>query len=168
LVLPVKVSHPENPDLADLRRRPNPDQAATGAPGALMTTTFAQLGVPEQIGAALSRRGITDPFEIQAATIADTFAGRDVCGRAPTGSGKTLAFGIPLVATVERGTPRRPRALVLVPTRELADQIYTELSTFSGPTRIGVVYGGVGYGPQTRALRSGIDVLVAAPGVSRT
>ena len=65
-----------------------------------MSTTFAHLGVPERICSALARQGITEPFEIQAATIADAMAGRDVCGRAPTGSGKTLAFGIPLVAGV--------------------------------------------------------------------
>ena len=129
-----------------------------------MSTTFAHLGVPERICSALARQGITEPFEIQAATIADAMAGRDVCGRAPTGSGKTLAFGIPLVAGVNRAEPRRPRALVLAPTRELAEQISTELRTFAGPVRIGIVYGGVGYGPQLKALRSGVDILVACPG----
>ena len=129
-----------------------------------MSTTFAHLGVPERICSALARQGITEPFEIQAATIADAMAGRDVCGRAPTGSGKTLAFGIPLVAGVNRAEPRRPRALVLAPTRELAEQISTELRTFAGPVRIDVVYGGVGYGPQLKALRSGVDILVACPG----
>ena len=91
-------------------------------------------------------------------------AGRDVCGRAPTGSGKTLAFGIPLVAGVEKAKPRQPRALVLAPTRELAEQISTELRTFAGKVKIGVVYGGVGYGPQLNALRNGVDILVACPG----
>ena len=83
-----------------------------------MPPTFAQLGVPEPISRSLAARGITDPFAIQAATIADALAGRDICGRAPTGSGKTLAFGIPLVASVDRAEPRRPRGLVLAPTRE--------------------------------------------------
>ncbi|MDH3756052.1 MAG: DEAD/DEAH box helicase, partial [Acidimicrobiia bacterium] len=129
-----------------------------------MSPTFAQLGVPESICGALARRGITEPFEIQAATIADTLAGRDVCGRAPTGSGKTLAFGIPLVVGAERAQPKRPGALVLAPTRELADQIHTELKSFAGPVRVGVVYGGVGYGPQFKALRQGVDILVACPG----
>jgi superfamily II DNA/RNA helicase len=129
-----------------------------------MTTTFAQLGVPEPIRAALAERGITEPFEIQAATMGDILAGRDVCGRAPTGSGKTLAFGIPLVANIERARPGAPRGLVLAPTRELADQIATELATFAGDVRIGVVYGGVGYGAQRSALRRGVDVLVACPG----
>jgi superfamily II DNA/RNA helicase len=129
-----------------------------------MPPTFAQLGVSSSIVDALARRGITEPFEIQAATIADALAGRDVCGRAPTGSGKTLAFGIPLVATVDRAQPRRPRALVLAPTRELAEQITTELRSFAGDVRIAAVYGGVGYGPQINALRKGVDVLVACPG----
>ncbi len=129
-----------------------------------MSPTFSDLGVPDRICEALERRGITEPFEIQATTIADAMAGRDVCGRAPTGSGKTLAFGIPLVAGVEKAKPRQPRALVLAPTRELAEQISTELRTFAGKVKIGVVYGGVGYGPQLNALRNGVDILVACPG----
>lgn len=136
-----------------------------------MSTTparsFAQLGVPAFICEALERRGITMPFAIQAATVADGLAGRDVLGRAPTGSGKTLAFGVPLVANVSelgRSEPRRPAALVLAPTRELADQITAELRTFSGRLRIDAVYGGVGYGAQVTALRRGIDILVACPG----
>ncbi len=129
-----------------------------------MTTTFAQLGIPDAICDALADRGITEPFEIQAATIADALDGRDVLGRAPTGSGKTLAFGIPLVATVDRARPKHPTALVLAPTRELADQINAELSSFSGNVRVGVVYGGVGYGPQLKLLQRGVDILVACPG----
>jgi superfamily II DNA/RNA helicase len=130
----------------------------------MSSSTFAELGVPSSICHALDARGITSPFAIQAATIADAMAGRDVCGRAPTGSGKTLAFGIPLVASVGRADPRRPRALVLAPTRELAEQIRTDLRTFAGKVRVGVVYGGVGYGPQLKALRDGVDILVACPG----
>jgi superfamily II DNA/RNA helicase len=129
-----------------------------------MSPTFAQLGVPDAVCESLARRGITEPFPIQAATVADALAGRDVCGRAPTGSGKTLAFGIPLVTTVERGTPGRPRALVLAPTRELADQIAVELRHLSNDVRVAVAYGGVGYGPQLKALRRGVDILVACPG----
>jgi superfamily II DNA/RNA helicase len=129
-----------------------------------MSTTFAQLGVPDSITRALEARGIIEPFAIQAATITDALDGRDICGRAPTGSGKTLAFGIPLVATVERAEPRRPRALVLAPTRELAEQICIELRTFAGKVRIGAIYGGVGYGPQLKALRDGVEILVACPG----
>ena len=130
----------------------------------MSSVTFAQLGVPASIVTAIARRGIHTPFEIQAAAIADGLAGRDVCGRAPTGSGKTLAFGIPLVVGVGRAEPKRPRALVLAPTRELAEQIAAEIRTFAGPVRVGVVYGGVGYGRQFDALRQGIDILVACPG----
>ena len=130
----------------------------------MSSQTFADLGVPYSICDALNAQGITSPFAIQAVTIADALAGRDVCGRAPTGSGKTLAFGIPLVLSVGRAEPRRPRALVLAPTRELAEQIRTDLRTFAGKVRVGVVYGGVGYGPQLKALRDGIDILVACPG----
>jgi superfamily II DNA/RNA helicase len=129
-----------------------------------MSLSFAQLGVPDSIVTSLASRGITRPFDIQAAAIADGLAGRDVCGRAPTGSGKTLAFGIPLVVGIGRAEPRRPRALVLAPTRELAEQIGTEIRTFAGSVRIGIVYGGVGYGPQLNALKKGIDILVACPG----
>ena len=130
----------------------------------MSSLTFAQLGVPASIITAIARRGITSPFEIQAAAIADGLAGRDVCGRAPTGSGKTLAFGIPLVVGAGRAEPKRPRALVLAPTRELAEQIAAEIRTFAGPVRVGVVYGGVGYGRQFEALRRGVDILVACPG----
>jgi superfamily II DNA/RNA helicase len=129
-----------------------------------MSTTFARLGVPNSICRALERAGIQQPFEIQAATIADALDGRDICGRAPTGSGKTLAFGIPLVANAGRAEAGRPRALVLSPTRELADQIASDLRTFAGDVRVGVVYGGVGYGPQLQRLRRGVDILVACPG----
>ncbi len=129
-----------------------------------MPPTFAQLGVPQFICRALERRGITDAFEIQAATVSDALDGRDVCGRAPTGSGKTLAFGIPLVANGHQAESGRPRALVLAPTRELAEQITTEIRSFAGSMRVAAVYGGVGYGPQVKALRQGADILVACPG----
>ncbi len=129
-----------------------------------MSTTFAQLGVPESICRALQRGGIHEPFEIQAAAMADALAGRDICGRAPTGSGKTLAFGIPLVVNAGHARSKRPTALVLSPTRELAEQIATDLRTFAGDVRVGVVYGGVGYGPQLKCLRDGVEILVACPG----
>lgn len=129
-----------------------------------MSLTFAQLGVPEPICRALARGGINTPFQIQAAVITDALQGRDICGRAPTGSGKTLAFGIPLVVNVGRAKPGRPRALVLAPTRELTDQIASDLRSFAGQVRVGVVYGGVGYGAQIKRLRRGVDILVACPG----
>ncbi|WP_419850855.1 DEAD/DEAH box helicase [Candidatus Poriferisocius sp.] len=129
-----------------------------------MPPTFAQLGVPESICRALERNGIHKPFEIQAAVIADAMEGRDICGRAPTGSGKTLAFGIPLVANTAQARPRRPRALILSPTRELADQIASELRSISGPISVAAVYGGVGYVNQRKQLQKGVDILVACPG----
>lgn len=136
----------------------------TLTPSGVDAPSFAELGVPHYIAAALSRRGITHPFEIQAATIADALAGRDVSGAAPTGSGKTLAFGVPLVAMTPKARPHHPKSLVLSPTRELADQITTELSTLSDRTRIEAVYGGVGYGKQVSALKRGVEILVACPG----
>ncbi|MYH72145.1 MAG: DEAD/DEAH box helicase [Acidimicrobiia bacterium] len=129
-----------------------------------MPPTFAQLGVPESICRALKRSGIHKPFEIQSAVIADAMDGRDICGRAPTGSGKTLAFGIPLIANVGQARPRRPRALILSPTRELADQIASELRSISGPVSVAAVYGGVGYANQRKQLQRGVDILVACPG----
>ena len=126
--------------------------------------TFAEHGVPQSICDALASRDIHVPFDIQAATLVDGLAGRDVLGRAPTGSGKTIAFGIPVVADLPKARPHHPTALVLAPTRELADQIRVELASFCKPARVGVVYGGVGYGKQLRLLEQGVDVLVACPG----
>jgi len=128
------------------------------------TPSFADLGVPQSICDALARRDIHAPFEIQAATLVDALAGRDVLGRAPTGSGKTIAFGIPIVTDLPKAKPHFPTALILAPTRELADQIHVELASFSKPVKVGVVYGGVGYGKQMRLLEQGVDVLVACPG----
>lgn len=131
-----------------------------------MTTTFAQLGVPSRIADALAENGIVEPFPIQAATIPDALAGRDVCGKAPTGSGKTFAFGLPLLANVEKAAKGRPRALVLAPTRELAEQIKKELAPLARNVGryVFAVYGGVGYGGQISAMRKGVDILVACPG----
>ena len=129
-----------------------------------MSTTFAELGVPENICRSLENKGILKPFEIQKLTLADGLEGHDICGRAPTGSGKTIAFGIPLIANSKRGEPKHPGSLILAPTRELAEQIFSDLRTFAGKTKIGVVYGGVGYGNQIKSLKQGIDILVACPG----
>lgn len=130
------------------------------------TTTFAALGVPESIVDVLSRAGIHEPFPIQAAVLPDALAGRDVLGRAPTGSGKTLAFGIPLVVGSRAGKRRRPTSLVLSPTRELAEQITREIAPLASVCghRVAAVYGGVGYGPQRRAIDGGASILVACPG----
>lgn len=131
-----------------------------------MTTSFADLGVARPLVEALARTGITSPFAVQAACIPDALAGRDLCGRAPTGSGKTIAFGVPMLARVGRAAKRRPRALVLAPTRELAAQITRDLTPLAAAVgrRVLAVYGGVGYEPQRRALQRGVDVLVACPG----
>ncbi len=131
-----------------------------------MSKTFADLGVPAELVAVLDKQGITTPFEVQAASIPDALKGRDVLGRAPTGSGKTLAFGIPLIAKLERGTPRNPRALILSPTRELAEQIRRELEPLANASNKSIlaVYGGVGFGKQLDALKRGVDILVACPG----
>ncbi len=129
-------------------------------------TTFRDLGVPEDLANVLSRRGIDAPFPIQAATLPDALSGRDVCGKAPTGSGKTLAFGLAIVQRAGRAKPKRPTALVLVPTRELAAQVAAEISPLASARklRIATVYGGVGYGEQRSALRRGTEIVVACPG----
>lgn len=131
-----------------------------------MTTTFAQLGLPEPLIQALHAMQIRKPFPIQEATIPPGLEGRDVCGMAPTGSGKTLAFGLPMLVCIQRASARRPRALVLAPTRELAEQIKGELAHLgqAANRRILAVYGGTAYGPQKSALNKGVDVLVATPG----
>ncbi|MCI0425159.1 MAG: DEAD/DEAH box helicase [Actinobacteria bacterium] len=131
-----------------------------------MSTTFAHLGIADPLERALSKQGIETPFPIQEAAIPEALSGRDIRGKAPTGSGKTLAFGLPLLQQVGRAEPRRPRALVLAPTRELAEQITIELRPLAGVVdrRVAAVYGGVGYGGQISALRKGLDVLVATPG----
>jgi superfamily II DNA/RNA helicase len=128
--------------------------------------TFADLGVSAPLTAQLARRGITEPFPIQAATLPDAIAGRDVCGRAPTGSGKTLAFGLALVERATQPRPRRPRGLVLVPTRELAAQVVEELTPLATARklRVAAVYGGTSYSVQHKAIQRGPAILVATPG----
>jgi superfamily II DNA/RNA helicase len=133
---------------------------------------FSELGISPTLSAALEQNGITSAFPIQAATLPDCLAGRDVCGKAPTGSGKTLAFGLALLSRLEakpqvkRRGRQQPSALVLVPTRELASQIEKVIAPLAGAigAQVTSVYGGVGYGPQLNALRRGVDVLVACPG----
>ncbi len=131
-----------------------------------MSQTFTDLGVPARLADVLAANGMTDAFPVQAATIPDALAGKDVCGRAPTGSGKTIAFGIPVVLRTAKAAPKRPTALILSPTRELADQIRTEILPIARANQrdVAAVYGGVGYGAQLNALRKGVDILVACPG----
>ncbi len=129
-------------------------------------SAFRALGIPAELDAVLKRQGITEPFPIQSLAIADALAGRDVSGRAETGSGKTLAFGLPLVVRTRRARPRRPHALVLVPTRELANQVADELTPFAAQRGLWLtsIYGGVSMLRQVKALRSGVDIVIATPG----
>src|SRR3954454_19465575 len=131
-----------------------------------MSTTFAGLGVSAPLVDALAAQGITEPFPIQALTIADALAGRDVLGKAKTGSGKTLAFGVPLLDTIGRAGPCRPHGLVPVPTPELANQVKDVLVPLGKAIDLSVIacYGGVGMEPQIDALRAGVDVIIGTPG----
>ncbi len=130
--------------------------------------SFAELGVPSPLCAALAARDITTPFPIQTSTLPDSLAGRDVLGRGRTGSGKTLAFSLPVVAALSghRSKPGAPKAMILVPTRELAVQVTATIEPLAaavGLTAVTIV-GGVSQVPQVRALRQGVDIVVATPG----
>lgn len=145
--------------------------ATTDSPGAdAPVTTFAGLGLPQDLVTALARHDITTPFGIQSATLPDSLAGRDVLGRAPTGSGKTVAFALPLVVRLAAaGRSRRggrPGGLVLVPTRELAVQVERTVSFLARAAglRTMTIHGGVGYAGQLKRLASGVDVVIATPG----
>lgn len=129
-------------------------------------TTFHDMGVPRPLADTLARQGITEPFPIQALTLPDGLAARDVAGKARTGSGKTLAFGLPTLARVAKATPRRPAALVLAPTRELAVQIADELTPLATAVdrNVTVVYGGASLNDQAKRLTRGADVVIATPG----
>ncbi len=132
----------------------------------IMSNTFGQLGLPQEIVDVLAKHDIVEPFAIQSASIPDVMSGRDVAGKAPTGSGKTLAFGLPMLVRVGTAAPTRPRGLILAPTRELAAQIRLELAPYAKVMHRNVfaVFGGVRYQPQRDALRKGVDILVATPG----
>ena len=144
------------------RRRPSTPRTLA------VNVSFASIGVPPSIVAVLAEAGITTPFPIQAATLPDALAGLDVLGRARTGSGKTLAFSIPLVARLADGytSACRPRGLVLVPTRELANQVQTVLEPLARAVGLSVVtiFGGTPQNPQVAALRNRADIVVACPG----
>ncbi len=131
-----------------------------------MSLSFAELGVPEHFVARLKTRGIETAFPIQEVCIPDALLGRDVVGKAATGSGKTLAFGLPLLTRTEPARPRKPHALILVPTRELAAQVQKELAqlTEDKGRRILAIYGGTSYHTARKALAAGVDVIVACPG----
>ncbi|MFL6138866.1 MAG: DEAD/DEAH box helicase [Frankiaceae bacterium] len=133
-------------------------------------STFASLGLAPALVTALARRGVHEPFAIQARALPDALAGHDVLGRAQTGSGKTLAFGLPMITRLAGSTlprqPKAPRGLVLVPTRELATQVADALRPLADALglRLVAVFGGVPYGRQIDALLRGVDIVVATPG----
>uniref|UniRef100_UPI0037BFF4CF DEAD/DEAH box helicase n=1 Tax=Citricoccus sp. TaxID=1978372 RepID=UPI0037BFF4CF len=146
--------------------------AVSGGSSTLPTSSdseFAELGVPAGLAAALAPQGIVSPTPIQKATLPDSLTGRDVLGRGRTGSGKSYAFLLPLASRLTDGrhaAARRPRSLVLAPTRELALQLeesFKPLSAASGLSSL-TIFGGVGQNPQVKALARGVDVLVACPG----
>ncbi|MFE9448921.1 DEAD/DEAH box helicase [Streptomyces sp. NPDC006739] len=140
----------------------------TIAPALPAVDSFADLALPAPLLAALAHEGLTVPFPIQGATLPNSLAGRDVLGRGRTGSGKTLAFGLAVLArtTGRRAEPRRPLALVLVPTRELAQQVTDALTPYARAVRLrlATVVGGMSIGRQANALRSGAEVVIATPG----
>jgi superfamily II DNA/RNA helicase len=152
----------ENPDAVRRPRRRR--KARTPA----INATFASLGAPAPVVAALAEADITTPFPIQAAVLPDALAGRDILGRGRTGSGKTLGFAIPLVARLADGftSACRPRGLVLVPTRELASQVHAVLVPLARAVGLSVatVFGGTSQNPQVAALRRRTDIVVACPG----
>lgn len=157
--------------MAVRRRRTAPAHGPTpSSASARMPSTFAELGVPAALTKVLAAQGITAPFPIQAATLPNTLAGRDVLGRGRTGSGKTYAFVLPVLARLAASrSPRRPgqpRALILVPTRELATQIEAVIAPLAQAIslRTLTVFGGVRPNPQISRLRQGVDILVACPG----
>ena len=155
-------------------REPPPDPSASDTYET--TRTFESLGIGVELTKALADQGITTAFPIQALTVADALEGRDVCGRAKTGSGKTLAFGLPLLQRCAEaaannpppkgGAPCRPRALVLLPTRELALQVYEVLATLGEVIgqQVAAVYGGADIEKQVSLLRKHVDVIIATPG----
>ncbi|MDH6518055.1 superfamily II DNA/RNA helicase [Streptomyces sp. SAI-135] len=130
--------------------------------------TFADLGLPEGVVRKLAQNGVTTPFPIQAATIPDALAGKDILGRGRTGSGKTLSFGLPTLARLSGGRTEKhkPRAVILTPTRELAMQVADALQPYGDVLglKMKVVCGGTSMGNQIYALERGVDVLVATPG----
>lgn len=133
---------------------------------------FSELDLPRELVTTMTDLGVTEPFPIQAATLPNSLAGRDILGRGRTGSGKTLAFGLALLARTagRKADPKRPLALVLVPTRELAQQVTEALTPYAQALdlRMATVVGGLSIGKQVSALRTGAEVVVATPDASAT
>lgn len=128
--------------------------------------TFASLGVADDLAGVLQQIGITEPTPVQVMTIPDALSGVDVCGKAQTGSGKTLAFGLPLVERTRTAKRRRPHSLVLVPTRELANQVAEAITPLAIERKLWLctIYGGVSMLRQIQALQAGVDIVIATPG----
>ena len=128
--------------------------------------SFTDLGIEDHLVTVLKQQGIIEPFEVQREAIPDGMLGHDICCRAPTGSGKTLAFGLPLLSRTRRADVEMPTALILTPTRELAEQISNVMKPLAKAVNLEVisVYGGTSYTPQRKALRNGVDVVIACPG----
>ncbi|MCP3818746.1 DEAD/DEAH box helicase [Streptomyces sp. A3M-1-3] len=154
-------------------RRPSAPQGEFALPVSITpalpaAATFGELDMPVELLKTLTGLGMDEPFPIQAATLPNSLAGRDVLGRGRTGSGKTLAFGLALLARTagQRAEPRQPLALILVPTRELAQQVTDALTPYarSLKLRLATVVGGMSIGRQASALRAGAEVVVATPG----
>ncbi|MFI1650840.1 DEAD/DEAH box helicase [Streptomyces avidinii] len=137
-------------------------------PALAPVASFAELDLPLELAETMASLGVTEPFPIQAATLPNALAGRDVLGRGRTGSGKTLAFGLALLARTagQQADPKRPLALVLVPTRELAQQVTEALEPYAAALklRMATVVGGLSIGRQVSSLRTGAEVVVATPG----
>ncbi|MGW4202845.1 DEAD/DEAH box helicase, partial [Streptomyces sp. NPDC004726] len=158
----------ETPEAAEIDEAAEIAQAAETAETAEPAVTFATLGLPEPVVRKLAQNGVTTPFPIQAATIPDALAGKDILGRGRTGSGKTLSFGLPLLATLSGGhtEKKKPRGVILTPTRELAMQVADALQPYGDVLglKMKVVCGGTSMGNQIYALERGVDILVATPG----
>jgi superfamily II DNA/RNA helicase len=163
----LQTERPSTPR-GERRRTKLAPAAQTVTSSAPDAVSFAAAGVPAPLVAALAAAGITAPFPIQAATLPDALAGRDILGRGQTGSGKTLGFCIPLAAGLADGytSACRPRGLVLVPTRELASQVHAVLVPLAESVGLNVatIYGGVPQKPQVAKLRNRADIVVACPG----
>ena len=131
---------------------------------------FRSLGLGDRIFKAIQEAGYTEPTPIQTAAIPEVLAGHDLIGIAQTGTGKTAAFTLPILARlagmIDDGTPRRTRALIVAPTRELVVQIEENVRAYAKhlPLRMATVFGGVGERPQIEALKSGVDIIIATPG----
>ncbi|MGA5559368.1 DEAD/DEAH box helicase [Streptomyces lavendulocolor] len=165
-VMPENTELDESAALADeaVEAVESSEQETTDEP----QITFGDLGLPEGIVRKLAQNGVTTPFPIQAATIPDALAGKDILGRGRTGSGKTLSFGLPLLATLAGGhtDKKKPRGVILTPTRELAMQVADALQPYGDVLglKMKVVCGGTSMGNQIYALERGVDILVATPG----